>query len=132
MWLLLAAIPAVAWPRPQPSVGPPESRPTCPAWIEKGGRVLCTPGARSGDRIDSDGRRSRMAPARLAALGVPVDLNRASVAELMSLDGVGAKLAERIVAARPFVTVDDVLRVRGIGVRRLSTLRPRLSVSLDD
>jgi competence ComEA-like helix-hairpin-helix protein len=67
---------------------------------------------------------------RWAAWAVPVDVNRASVAELASLDGIGPKLAARIVAARPFASVDDVARVSGIGQRRLARLRPRLV--LDD
>jgi len=67
-----------------------------------------------------------MAPDRLAAWGAPVDVNRATVAELASLDGIGPKLGARIVAARPFVTVDDIGKVRGIGPRRLARLRPRL------
>jgi DNA uptake protein ComE-like DNA-binding protein len=69
-----------------------------------------------------------MAPARLAAFGVVLDLNRASAAELTSLDGVGNKLAAGIIAARPFSDVDDLLRVRGIGARRLAILKPRLLV----
>lgn len=71
-----------------------------------------------------------MAPARLAAWSVAVDVNRAGAAELASLDGIGPKLAERIVAARPFVSIADVARVRGIGARRLDRLAPRLV--LDD
>ena len=67
-----------------------------------------------------------MAPDRLAAWGAPVDVNRATVEELASLEGVGPKLAARIVAARPFATVEDVAKVRGVGRRRLARLRPRL------
>ena len=67
-----------------------------------------------------------MAPDRLAAWGVAVDLNHATVAELASLEGVGPALAARIVAARPFATVEDLARVRGIGQRRLARLRARL------
>jgi competence protein ComEA len=47
-----------------------------------------------------------------------VDLNRASVTELMRLPGVGEKRAQAIVAHRtkqPFRTVDDVLAVKGLG-----------------
>jgi predicted DNA-binding helix-hairpin-helix protein len=69
-----------------------------------------------------------MAPRRLAALAVPVDLNRASLAELASLDGIGPKLAQRIVSARPFDSIDALAKVRGIGARRLAALRPRLVV----
>jgi competence protein ComEA len=71
-----------------------------------------------------------MAPDRLAAWGAPVDVNRATVEELVSLDGIGPKLGARIVAARPFHSVEEVARVRGIGRRRLARLRPRLF--LDD
>ena len=67
-----------------------------------------------------------MAPDRLAAWGVAVDVNGASAAELASLEGIGPALAARIVAARPFARIEEVARVRGIGVRRLARLRPRL------
>jgi competence ComEA-like helix-hairpin-helix protein len=67
-----------------------------------------------------------MAPERLAAWAVAIDVNHATVAELASLEGVGPALAARIVAARPFATVDEVARVRGIGQRRLARLRARL------
>ena len=70
-----------------------------------------------------------MDPARLAAWGAPIDLNRASPLELASLDGVGVRLAARIVGARPFATVEELARVRGIGARRLAALRPRLTVT---
>lgn len=69
---------------------------------------------------------ARMAADRLAAWRAPVDVNRATVEELASLDGIGPKLAARIVAARPFAGVEDVARVKGIGVRRLTRLRERL------
>jgi competence protein ComEA len=67
-----------------------------------------------------------MAPERLAAWGAPVDVNRASVEELASLDGIGVKLAARVVAGRPYVRIEDVGRIKGIGARRLARLRTRL------
>jgi DNA uptake protein ComE-like DNA-binding protein/endonuclease/exonuclease/phosphatase family metal-dependent hydrolase len=45
-----------------------------------------------------------------------VDLNRATLGELMTLHGVGPKLAQRIVDARPFRRRDEVTAVRGIGL----------------
>lgn len=44
----------------------------------------------------------------------PLDLNRASVNELTGLNGVGEILARRIIAARPFRSVDDLSHVQGI------------------
>ncbi len=57
-----------------------------------------------------------------------LDLNSAEPAQLERLPRVGPVLAARIVAARPFTQVDDLLRVRGIGPLTLASLRPRLQV----
>jgi competence protein ComEA len=61
------------------------------------------------------------------ALSGQLDLNRATAEELQKLPGVGPAMSARIVAARqekPFRTVDDLRRVRGIGVKVLDRLRP--------
>ncbi len=50
--------------------------------------------------------------------GERVDLNRATVAELMRLPGLGEKRAQAIVAHRakqPFRRAEDVLAVKGLG-----------------
>lgn len=53
----------------------------------------------------------------------PINLNRASLAELRNLPGIGPALAAQIVAARPYETVDDLERVAGIGPKRLAAVR---------
>jgi len=53
-----------------------------------------------------------------------LDLNTASKKELQSVKGIGPVLAERIIAARPYRTVDDLLKVNGIGSKRLENIRP--------
>ena len=70
-----------------------------------------------------------MRTARLEALGVILDPNRAGVRELTSLPGIGPRLAEAIVAAGPFANVDGVARVRGLGPSRWARIRPRLAVA---
>jgi competence protein ComEA len=57
----------------------------------------------------------------------PVNVNAAPVDELMRLPGVGPVTAQAIVAARaekPFRSVADLDRVRGIGPKTLDKLRP--------
>jgi len=61
------------------------------------------------------------------ALTAPVDVNRASAAELDALPGVGPATAAAIVTDRerngPFVGVDDLERVPGIGPAKLAAIR---------
>jgi len=60
-----------------------------------------------------------------------VDVNRASASDLEALPGIGPALAARIVAAREeqmFSSLDDLVRVRGIGEATIERLRPYASV----
>lgn len=65
--------------------------------------------------------------------GRPIDLNRASAAELELLPRVGPRLAERIVEERerggPFRSVGDLERVRGIGPRTVERIAPLATAS---
>ncbi|HMN95761.1 MAG TPA: helix-hairpin-helix domain-containing protein [Phycisphaerales bacterium] len=69
--------------------------------------------------------------ANAAASGLPVvliDLNRADASELAALPRIGPALAARIVADRaangPFRSVDELVRVRGIGPVTVELVRP--------
>jgi len=66
-----------------------------------------------------------------APLG-PVNLNTATVTELMQLPKVGARTAERIVAYRKqhggFKRIEEVMNVKGIGEKSFVKLRQHLSV----
>ena len=53
-----------------------------------------------------------------------VDLNNASYEELQKLPGIGPKLAERIMANRPYKTADDLGKVSGFGPVTLKRLKP--------
>jgi len=57
-----------------------------------------------------------------------VDLNEASFEELQTLPGIGPKLAERIMANRPYQNVDDLLKVNGIGESKMERLKPLVRV----
>lgn len=60
--------------------------------------------------------------------GFVVDVNQADVTALASLPGLGRSTAQRIIDHRqahgPFVTPQDLTRVRGIGPGRLAQMLP--------
>ncbi len=62
----------------------------------------------------------------------PVNLNTATVTELMQLPRIGAKTAERIVAFRKQhggdLRVEELMNVKGIGEKSFARLRPFLTV----
>ena len=59
-------------------------------------------------------------------------VNRANAKEFEALDGIGPVLASRIVAYRkangPFASIDDLLKVPGIGAGTLSKFKTKLRV----
>jgi competence protein ComEA len=68
---------------------------------------------------------------KAAALTQPIDINRATAAELQRLPGIGPKLSQRIIDTRdkkPFASADDLRRVPGIGPKTLQRLRPHVVV----
>jgi competence protein ComEA len=68
---------------------------------------------------------------KVASLTGPIDVNRASVADLQRLPGIGPKMSQRIVEIRrqqPFRAVEDLRRVPGIGAKTLERLRPHVTV----
>lgn len=62
-----------------------------------------------------------------------LDLNRATVDELEALQGIGAVLAQRVIAFREsagqFRTIDDLRGVKGIGAKKFDRLKSLVTVS---
>ncbi|MFH1609963.1 MAG: ComEA family DNA-binding protein [Candidatus Bipolaricaulota bacterium] len=74
-------------------------------------------------------------PITFKVVGKP-NINLATAEELEKLPGIGPVFAARIVAFReehgPFRTVDDLLRVSGIGPKTLDGFRDLVTVNADE
>ena len=76
---------------------------------------------------------SAPAPKAGASEARPVDINTADAVSLESIPGIGKSLSQRIIAFRekngPFQSVDDLLKVQGVGEKSIQKLRPYLTVA---
>ena len=93
-------------------------------------------------RILKDGEQIYVYPAALSGNGGgsrpairkngPIMINRASVKDFESLDGIGPVLANRIVTYRktngPFSAIEDLLKVPGIGQSKFAQFKEKLRV----
>ncbi len=73
-----------------------------------------------------------MAADKRLALGIPIDLNRSSLEDLVLVPGIGEKTAEKIVEERrlngTFGKLEELMRVKGIKEKRLERLRRYLCI----
>jgi competence ComEA-like helix-hairpin-helix protein len=60
--------------------------------------------------------------------GKPVDLNTADQKTLEALPGVGPATAKKIIAARPFKSVDDLSQVKGMNKAKVEALKDKVTV----
>ena len=62
-----------------------------------------------------------------AADAVKVDLNKATVQELVKLKGIGKKYAERIIEYREkngnFEKIEDLMKIKGIGQKKFESIK---------
>jgi len=62
----------------------------------------------------------------------PININRATVSDFDSLDGIGPVIAARIVDYRkthgPFITVEDLQKVSGIGAAKFAQIKSKIRV----
>jgi competence protein ComEA len=100
-----------------------------------GAPAPATPAATKAEekRAKQAGKKGEGAPAPKgnapkAAAGTPVDLNSADIKSLEALPGVGPATAKKIIAARPFKSVDDLSRVKGLSPAKVEALKDKVTV----
>ena len=52
-----------------------------------------------------------------------INLNTATIEELVMLPGIGTDLANRVVEARPYTSLDELMKVKGIGRVRFDEIK---------
>lgn len=57
-----------------------------------------------------------------------ININEASVGQLDELEGIGPSTANKIVSARPFEKIEDLLEVEGIGEKTFESIKDFVSV----
>ncbi|MDY6846208.1 MAG: helix-hairpin-helix domain-containing protein [Chloroflexota bacterium] len=57
-----------------------------------------------------------------------VDINEGTAEELITVRGIGKRLAQRIIDQRPFSKLHDLVKVPGINEVKLGTLLPYLTI----
>ncbi len=79
-----------------------------------------------GDAAGLDGASADDGATQATAAATLVNINTATASQLESLPGIGASTAQKIVAERtqngPFKSVDDLMRVSGIGEKKLAAI----------
>jgi prefoldin subunit 5 len=61
-----------------------------------------------------------------------VDVNTGSLESLMAISGIGEGLAARIIASRPYASLNDLTRVQGISARSVERWAPSLAIEATD
>ncbi|MBE9503525.1 MAG: helix-hairpin-helix domain-containing protein [Proteobacteria bacterium] len=90
----------------------------------------------NGERLEflDDGSllKGPMTGDKLILFGLAIDLNRAGIYDLVAIPGVGYKTAKSIIDRREkegkFKSLNDLLKVRGIGKKRLDKIKLYLNV----
>ena len=61
-----------------------------------------------------------------------INLNTATIEELVMLPGIGTDLANRVVEARAYTSLDELMKVKGIGRVRFDEIKNLITVEPKD
>lgn len=80
------------------------------------------------ENLPESGKNHKKQGKKKKTVALPLHINSASAEDLCALNGVGPKLAEKIIAHReafgPFKTPKDLEKVPGIGKKKLESILP--------
>ena len=118
--------PALTTPEPEPVPAAEPAQESVPVPTAASVQAIATPPT----AVDSEPEQAVPPPAvTTAPASLPrVSINRASAARISSLKGISDQVADSIVANRPYSSLDDLLRAKGIGMKRLEQLRAQLEL----
>ena len=92
--------------------------------------LVCLAGLVAGTAFASQSQEKTASTSELR-----VDINKAGVAELSKLPGIGEQVAKRIIAYReengPFEKAEELMNVRGIGEKSFLKLQPHITLGSD-
>jgi competence protein ComEA len=71
----------------------------------------------------------KKAAAATPAPAAPVDLNTADAKALEALPGIGPALAKKIMEGRPYKSVDDLERVKGLNKSKIAAIKDKVTVA---
>lgn len=104
----------------------PEAKPAAPAKAAPASKAAA-PKAVAPKAAEPKAAAAKAAP-KVAAAPASVSINKASEAELAAVKSLPKAVAAAIVAARPFKTLDELVKVKGMGVKMLDKLKGSLSL----
>jgi endonuclease YncB( thermonuclease family) len=95
-----------------------------PAELAQGSAEGPPPATAASSTMLTTANEPEPSPPEDALAEVKLNVNTASETELENISGIGPVLAERIIAARPLKSADDLRTVKGIGDHKYAHIRP--------
>lgn len=101
-------------------------------YVAAGAATAAAPAAKAATKAEKVPATAQKAPAKAEPSRLPsgsVDINTADQKTLEALPGVGPKTAQEIIKGRPYKTVDDLGKVKGISKGKMDALKGMVTVS---
>jgi hypothetical protein len=103
-------------------------RPNWRTWLFAAGSVIAVASAAVWLLRDVRYLVSEPRPAKGSLI---VNINTGTQAELETVPGIGPTRAAQIIAGRPYRSVDELIRIAGIGSTTLNDMRPFVTVDVE-